>query len=124
MGWSTTVITPPDGDMADYFASLQKVRDRGFATLWPTHGPPIREVAPFIDAYKEHRLAREAQILAQLRAGPSRIADMVPTMYADVDPRLHPAAMHSVYAHMIRLVKAGMLTVDGAPSMQSEYRLA
>jgi glyoxylase-like metal-dependent hydrolase (beta-lactamase superfamily II) len=124
MGWSTTVITPPDGDMTDYFASLQKVRERAFATLYPTHGPPIREVAPFIDAYKAHRLAREEQIMAQIRAGRGRIADMVPVMYADVDARLHPAAMHSVLAHMIRLVEAGVLKTDGAPDMQSDYRLA
>lgn len=124
MGWSTTVITPPDGDMADYFASLEKVRARNFNVIWPTHGPPIRDVTEFIDAYKAHRLAREEQILAQLRAGRTTIKDMIPVMYADVDQRLHPAAMHSVFAHMIRLVKAGVLTTDGAPAMDGAYRLA
>lgn len=124
MGWSTTVITPPDGDMADYFASLEKVRARNFNVIWPTHGPPIREVTEFIDAYKAHRLAREEQILAQLRAGRVTIKDMVPVMYADVDQRLHPAAMHSVFAHMIRLVKAGVLKTDGDPAMDSAYRFA
>ncbi len=124
MGWSTTVITPPDGDMADYFASLQKVRARNFNVIWPTHGPPIREVTEFIDAYKAHRLAREEQILAQLRAGRTTIKDMIPIMYADVDQRLHPAAMHSVFAHMIRLVKAGVLKTDGEPAMDSAYRFA
>jgi len=124
MGWSTTVITPPDGDMTDYFASLEKVRARNFNVIWPTHGPPIREVTEFIDAYKTHRLAREEQILAQLRAGRTTIKDMVPVMYADVDQRLHPAAMHSVFAHMIRLVKAGVLKTNGEPAMDGVYRLA
>lgn len=124
MGWSTTVVSPPDGDMDDYLASLEKVRARNFATLWPTHGPPIREVRAFIDAYEVHRLDREAQILAQLRAGRTKIADMVPVMYADVNPALHPAARHSVYAHMIRLAKRGVVSTSGAPAPDSEYRLA
>lgn len=124
MGWSTTVISPPDGDMDDYIRSVEAVRDRSFDTLWPTHGPPIRDVRPFIDAYLAHRLAREAQVLARLKAGDARIPDMVAVMYADVDKRLHPAACHSVLAHMIRLVKRGVVRSDGAPSVASEYRLA
>jgi glyoxylase-like metal-dependent hydrolase (beta-lactamase superfamily II) len=123
MGWSTTVVSPPDGDMDDYLASLEKVRARNFTTLWPTHGPPIRDVRAFIDAYEAHRLEREAQILAQLRAGRTRIADMVPVMYADVNPALHPAARHSVFAHMIRLTKRGVVATHGAPAPDSEYRL-
>ncbi|MET0182299.1 MAG: MBL fold metallo-hydrolase [Caulobacterales bacterium] len=124
MGWSTTVVTPPDGDMAAYLDSLTKIRKRGFTTLWPTHGPPIREPAPFIDAYRAHRLAREDQILTQVRAGHTQIKDMIGAMYADVDPRLHPAAAQSVLAHAIRLVGAGVLKTDGAPDMQSNYRIA
>ena len=124
MGWSTTVITPPDGDMGDYLASLEKIRARGFATLWPTHGPPIREVGPFIDAYIAHRREREAQILARLAAGDTRIKAMVPTLYAAVDQRLWPAAAHSVLAHMIELVRIGRARTVGAPGMDSEYRPA
>jgi len=124
MGWSTTVVTPPDGNMGDYLASLDKIRARGFATLWPTHGPPITEVGPFIDAYRAHRLDRERQILAQLAAGQTRIVDMVPRMYAGVDQRLYPAAGRSVLAHLIELVKDGRVKTDGAPEGNSEYRLA
>jgi glyoxylase-like metal-dependent hydrolase (beta-lactamase superfamily II) len=123
MGWSTTVVSPPDGDMADYYASLQKVTDRGFATLWPTHGPPVTEVRPFLEAYKAHRLARERQILDRLAAGQGRIRDMVPVIYADVDPRLHPAAAHSVLAHLIHLVRARVVETDGEPGPDSVYRL-
>jgi glyoxylase-like metal-dependent hydrolase (beta-lactamase superfamily II) len=124
MGWSTTVISPPHGDMTDYYASLDKVAARGFATLWPTHGPPVTEVAPFLAAYKAHRLDRERQILAELAKGPRRIVEMVPVMYAAVEPRLHPAAAHSVFAHLIHLVRQGQVVTDGAPAPDSLYRLA
>jgi glyoxylase-like metal-dependent hydrolase (beta-lactamase superfamily II) len=124
MGWSTTVVTPPDGNMGDYMRSLERVRERGFSTLWPTHGPPIRDVEPFIDAYAAHRRDRERQILERLAAGDARIKAMVPTIYANVDPRLHPAAAHSVLAHMIELVKSGRVATEGAPGLDSEYRLA
>ena len=124
MGWSTTVVTPPDGNMGDYLASLDAIKARGFARLWPTHGPPITEVGPFIDAYRAHRLDRERQILAQLAAGQTRIVDMVPRMYVGVDSRLYPAAGRSVLAHLIELVKDGRVATDGAPEGNSEYRLA
>lgn len=124
MGWSTTVITPPDGDMGDYFASLAKVRARNFDVLWPTHGAPVREVGPFIDAYVAHRRAREAQILEALDAGLTTIKTMVPSLYAAVDPRLHPAAAHSVFAHMIQLVREGRVVTPGEPGLDAEYRLA
>ena len=124
MGWSTTVITPPDGDMGDYFASLAKVRARHFDTLWPTHGAPVREVGPFIDAYVAHRRAREAQILDALGAGLTTIKAMVPSLYAAVDPRLHPAAAHSVLAHMIQLTREGRVACEGPPGLDATYRLA
>lgn len=125
MGWSTTVISPPDGDMSDYFDSLVKVRDRDFETLWPTHGPPIQgNVREFVQAYIDHRMARENQIIEQLRQGRGTIRDMVTVMYADVDKKLHPAACHSVLAHMIRLVKTGRVQCMDQPCIDSIYRLA
>ena len=124
MGWSTTVITPPDGDMGDYLRSLQTVRDRGFSTLWPTHGPPVSVPAPFIAAYAAHRLDRERQILDRLAAGDRTIKAMVPVIYAAVDPRLHAPAAHSVLAHMIELVKSGRVHTIAAPTLDSEYSLA
>lgn len=124
MGWSTTVVSPPDGDMDTYLASLDNVQARDFATLWPTHGPPVTEVRAFIGAYRAHRMDREAQIIARLQAGQTRIMEMVPVMYADVDTRLYPAAAHSVLAHLIRLVKIGRVRSDGAPSLGASYALA
>jgi glyoxylase-like metal-dependent hydrolase (beta-lactamase superfamily II) len=124
MGWSTTVIAPPDGDMTDYMQSLERVRAGSFATLWPTHGPPVRDVEPFLDAYIAHRRERQAQILRALAAGPARIADLVPRLYADVDPQLHPAAARSMLAAMIDLVRRSEILSDGAPGPASLYRLA
>jgi glyoxylase-like metal-dependent hydrolase (beta-lactamase superfamily II) len=123
MGWSTTVVTPPDGDMGAYLASLGVIQARNFKTLWPTHGPPITEPGPFIDAYREHRMDRERQILAQLGAGETRIREMVPKMYVGVDSRLYPAAAHSVFAHMLELVRTGRVTTSGAAGLESDYRL-
>jgi glyoxylase-like metal-dependent hydrolase (beta-lactamase superfamily II) len=124
MGWSTTVVSPPDGDMGDYYASLHKVAQRDFATLWPTHGPPITDVAPFLDAYRDHRLERERQIQAFLAAGPAAIPDIVRTLYAAVDPRLHPAAARSVLAHLIHLARQGRVIRETSPDGTEAYRLA
>jgi glyoxylase-like metal-dependent hydrolase (beta-lactamase superfamily II) len=124
MGWSTTVITPPDGDMGDYLRSLAVVRARNFDTVWPTHGPPIRDATPFIDAYVAHRHDRERQILDRLAIGDTRIKAMVPVIYAAVDPRLHAPAAHSVLAHMIELVKSGRVVCDGSLGLDSDYHLA
>jgi len=114
MGWSTTVVTPPDGDMAQYMASLKKLLARDDRVLYPTHGGPVRDPKPFIQAYIDHRLEREAQIVACLRDGIATIPEMVARMYADVDRRLHPAAARSVLAHLIQLEQGGRVTVkDG-----------
>ncbi|MGA0607868.1 MBL fold metallo-hydrolase [Phenylobacterium sp. VNQ135] len=119
MGWSTTVITPPDGDMTAYLKSLDLIRSRGFDTLWPTHGPPIRDVGAFIDAYKAHRQERIDQILDALEAGSGSIGELVPRLYADVDPRLWPAASRSMLAAMIHLEREGRVRNESGI-----YRLA
>lgn len=124
MGWSTTVISPPDGNMRQYFASLDKIRARGFATLWPTHGPPVTDVTPFIDAYATHRRGREAAIVERMRAGDTLIPEMVKVIYKDVDKRLHAPAAHSVLAHMIQLVEEGRAVADGPLTLSTHYRLA
>jgi glyoxylase-like metal-dependent hydrolase (beta-lactamase superfamily II) len=124
MGWSTTVISPPDGNMGDYYRSLARVRDRNFSTLWPTHGPPVTDVRPFIDAYLAHRRAREDAILARLSAGDTLIPDMVKIIYKDVDVRLHAPAAHSVLAHMIHLVEAGRAKANGPFALTTHYSVA
>lgn len=126
MGWSTTVVVPPDGDMRAYMDSVRKVRGRADVTLWPTHGAPIREPAPFLDAYLAHRLEREAQILAVVRAGVTSVPAIVEQLYVDVDVELHRAARRSVLAHLAKLVDDGFVAVDGAvagagPTLRSAF---
>jgi glyoxylase-like metal-dependent hydrolase (beta-lactamase superfamily II) len=119
MGWSTTVVTPPDGDMTQYMASVKKLMARSDAVLYPTHGAPVTDPKPFLAAYLEHRLDRERQILACIREGLPTIPQMVARMYADVDKRLHPAASRSVLAHLIQLEQEGRVVNDGG-----RYRLS
>ena len=123
MGWSTTVVSPPDGDMGQYMQSLQKVADRRDAILYPTHGGPITDPTPFLDAYAEHRRERERQILDQLVTGPKSIRDMVTVLYADIDKKLHKPARRSVWSHLIQLHRRGRVsTVDGdIPRRTSTY---
>jgi glyoxylase-like metal-dependent hydrolase (beta-lactamase superfamily II) len=123
MGWSTTVVSPPDGDMRAYLDSLRKVQGRGDAVLWPTHGGPVTEPGPFLDAYLAHRLAREAQVLDAVRRGHRRIRPMVAELYADVRPELHKPAARSVLAHLVKLVDDGLVAVDGGgpPRLRAEY---
>lgn len=124
MGWSTTVVAPPDGDMGDYLASLRRLIARDFATLYPTHGAPVTDPGPFLNAYLAHRLEREAQILARLEAGDRTIAEMIPILYAAVDRRLWPAASLSVLAHLILLVRQGRVAAEPEATLQAVYRLA
>jgi len=123
MGWSTTVIGPPDGDMRAYLESLRRVAGRGDEVLWPTHGAPVTDPGPFLEAYLEHRLAREAQVLAAVRAGHRRIAPIVLDLYAAVRPQLHKPAARSVLAHLVKLVDDGVVAVEGGgrPRLSSTY---
>ena len=115
MGWSTTVVSPPDGDIAAYLASLRKLLPRDDAVFYPTHGPPVRDPRPFVEAYIAHREMRDGQILAHLAEGPKTIPEMVADMYADVPRNLHRAAGRSVLAHLIHMVDTGRVGCDGTP---------
>lgn len=124
MGWSTSVISPPDGDMADYMASLELLLMRDDAVYWPTHGPAIADPKPHVRAFIEHRKERESEILRCLAAGGRRIAEMVPTMYAHVPDYLHAAAARSVFATMALLVDRGDVVCDGELAVDGTYRLS
>jgi glyoxylase-like metal-dependent hydrolase (beta-lactamase superfamily II) len=119
MGWSTTVVTPPDGNMTEYMASVRKLMARDDRTLYPTHGAPVGEPKQFLAAYLEHRHEREAQIVAAIKDGLDTIPAMVARIYAGVDKGLHAAASRSVLAHLIKLESEGRVSHDGA-----RYRLA
>ena len=123
MGWSTTVIAPPDGDMRAYFESLHRVAARNDATLWPTHGAPVTDPQPFLAAFLAHRLGREAQVLAAVRGGQTSIAAMVKVLYADVRKELHKPARRSVLSHLVKLVDDGLVAVadGGRPTLRANY---
>ena len=124
MGWSTSIVSPPDGNMKRYMESLKLLLTRDDEIYWPTHGPAIRDPKPFVRAFIAHREEREQQILKQLAAGRTRIADMVPVVYAAVDKRLYPAAARSMLAHIEYLVERGVVTTEGKPTLGATYRLA
>ncbi len=107
MGWSTTVVSPPDGNMADYLASLRKLLDRNDSVYYPTHGKPIETPQRFVRALLAHRKLREAQILSFLKTGPAAIAAMVAQLYATTPKILHGAAGRSVLAHLEDLIARG-----------------
>jgi glyoxylase-like metal-dependent hydrolase (beta-lactamase superfamily II) len=123
MGWSTTIVTPPDGDMQAYMRSLDLLLPRDDVLYRPCHGPAIENPQAFVQAYIEHRQARNSQILQCLKDSIHGIPEMVERMYADVPAFLHPAAQRSVLAHLIHLTETGEARCDGIPELKSEYRI-
>ncbi|MGX9963334.1 MBL fold metallo-hydrolase [Roseomonas sp. F4] len=115
MSWSTTVVSPPDGDMAAYMASLGKLAARDAGLYLPGHGPPLPNPAPFVAALAAHRLEREAKVLDALRVARRATAlELVPAVYGPVlDPKLVPAAARSLLAHLIKLAAEGQAVRDG-----------
>ena len=116
MGWSSTIIPPPDGNLGDYLRSLEALIDRGERdqVYWPTHGPPIAAPQRYAQALLAHRHRRTAQILACLRDGPATIPALVARMYTDTPAVLHPAAERSVLAHLIHLTEQSRVGAEPA----------
>ncbi len=121
MGWSTTVIAPPDGDMRAYFASLRLLLGRDDAVLWPTHGGPVTDPPPFLEAYLAHRLEREAQVVASIYGGTGTVPAIVAELYTAVPKELHPAAERSVFAHLVKLVDDGVVSCDGPLTAEATF---
>ena len=123
MGWSTSVIAPPDGDMAAYMASLEKLLERPDEVYWPTHGPAITEPRRHVRAFIAHRRERESAIIACLKSGIDSVPTMVERLYIGLDPRLRGAAARSVLAHLIDLIGRDIVTSDGPATVEASYRL-
>jgi glyoxylase-like metal-dependent hydrolase (beta-lactamase superfamily II) len=123
MGWSTSVIAPPDGDMTSYLHALDKLLARDDALYWPTHGPAISDPKTHVRAFIAHRRARSAAILQRLAAGDETIPALVEAIYVGLDPRLRAAAGRSVLSHLIALVEDGDVASDGPPSVEAHFRL-
>ena len=113
MAWSTSVVSPPDGDMAAYMASLQRLHDRSDRTYYPAHGPAVTKPRQLVRGMLGHRRQREAQILRLLDDAPRQIRDFVAAMYKGLDPRLHGAAGRSVLAHLVDLERQGRVRQQG-----------
>lgn len=112
MGWSTTVVVPPDGDMAAYMASLDKLRQRDDRIYFPAHGPPVTKPHQYVRSLIGHRMQRERQILRLISEKSRDVPDIVANAYPGLDPRLVTAAGGSVYAHLLDLERRGMVVQD------------
>lgn len=124
MGWSTTIVAPPDGAMRDYMASLDKLSARPERRFLPGHGGSIEDAESYVNALKRHRHMREAEILERIVQGDRTIPEMVAVMYRDTDPRLHRAAGLSVLAHLEDLVASGKVVSNGQPILEGRFEPA
>lgn len=121
MAWATSIVAPPDGAMADYMASLERLLARDDRIFLPGHGGPVKEPQAFMRGLRTHRRMRERAILERIRAGDRLIPDMVKAIYRDTDPRLHGAAALSVLAHIEDLVEKGQIATDGPARLAGTY---
>jgi glyoxylase-like metal-dependent hydrolase (beta-lactamase superfamily II) len=112
MGWSTTVVVPPDGDMGDFMASLDKLRQRDDRIFYPAHGPPVTKPQQLLRGLIGHRMQRDKQILRLVREGVEGVPEIVAAAYPGLDPRLVPAAGGSVTAHLMDLERRGLVHHD------------
>jgi glyoxylase-like metal-dependent hydrolase (beta-lactamase superfamily II) len=124
MGWSTSIVAPPDGSMVDYMASLERLTHRDEQIYFSGHGPEIPDAVRFVKFLIRHRKAREASILHRLAKGEADIPTMVRAIYIGIDPRLTTAAGYSVLAHLEDLVARGVVATDGDPVIGGTYRMA
>ncbi len=124
MGWASTLISPPDGDLSDYFTSLERLRAVDARAFYPGHGDPVRDTGRRLDELTRHRQDRTAQILAALADSPATPAELSARIYTDTPPALMAAAQRNIFAHLIDLVTKNHVTVNGAPSASSLYSKA
>ncbi len=124
MGWSTSIVAPPDGSMIDYMASLDKLTHRAEDLYLPGHGPEIPNAVRYVRFLTRHRKAREASILHRLAKGEADIPTLVRAIYIGIDPRLTGAAGYSVLAHLEDLVGRGVVATDGDPVIGGTYKMA
>ncbi|AXC50693.1 MBL fold metallo-hydrolase [Paracoccus suum] len=120
LGWSSTLISPPDGDLTDYLRSLARIAALGTRQLLPAHGAPIDDPAGRIEELLAHRRARTAEILAALQPGPATAEELARRIYT-VPPALIPAAARNVLSHLLALYDLGALSVDREPGAAARF---
>jgi glyoxylase-like metal-dependent hydrolase (beta-lactamase superfamily II) len=123
MGWATTIVSPPDGDMGDYIASLRRLAGRSWQLLLPGHGPPVPDPATRIAELIAHRRKREAQVLAALESGPATPAILTTRLYQDTPTHLWPAAERNVLAHLLDLEARNLVAVEEGPKPGTWFHL-
>jgi glyoxylase-like metal-dependent hydrolase (beta-lactamase superfamily II) len=121
MAWSTSIVAPPDGSMADYMRSLDKLLARDDRLMLPGHGGPVTKPRVFMRGLKAHRKMREQAILDRIEKGDRTIPEIVAAIYRETDPRLHGAAGLSVLAHLEDLVAHGAVETDGEPALDGVF---
>ncbi|MFC2967584.1 MBL fold metallo-hydrolase [Acidimangrovimonas pyrenivorans] len=122
MGWATSLVSPPDGDLGAFMASLDRLAARGASVLYPGHGAPVTQPAARIAELIAHRRGREAQILAALADGPAATADLTRRIYTEVPAALLPAAERNVFAHLIDLTERNVVSPEGRLSVSAVFR--
>jgi hydroxyacylglutathione hydrolase len=123
MGWSTSLVSPPEGDMGAYRRSLARLAGQRWSRFLPGHGDPVTDPAARLAELAAHRSRREREILTALQAGPATISGLVAAVYTDVPAHLHPAAERNVLAHLLDLAHRNSVDSDGSPSLATQFRL-
>ncbi len=121
MGWASTLISPPDGDLTAFMASLKILQNRTEHTYYAGHGAPLYEAHNMLDYLLAHRLGREDQIMARLQTAPRTVAELTADMYADVNPLLHGAASRNVLAHLVDLFERKLVAPEGAFNAETRF---
>ncbi|MBN8630839.1 MAG: MBL fold metallo-hydrolase [Rhodobacterales bacterium] len=124
MGWATSIVSPPDGDMGDYMASLDRLVAGSWRRFLPGHGKPVETPSARIAELIAHRRQRERQILAGLAKGPDRIPALTGRIYHDIPPALLPAAERNVFAHLIDLTNRNMVVAIPSLHPDAEFVLS
>ena len=122
MGWASTLISPPDGDLGDYFRSLARLETRGERVYYPGHGDPVTAPGARLAELAQHRRDRTAQILTALERRPARVADLVAAIYRDTPAALQAAAARNVFAHLVEMTSQNL--VIAAPDLHPEALFA
>lgn len=121
MGWASTLISPPDGDLGDYFRSLDRLAARDWRVFYPGHGAPVGATAARLDELAAHRRDRSAQILAALEAGPATVAALTEAIYTDTPAALRGAAARNVFAHLVEMTSQNAVKPEGALSPSARF---
>lgn len=123
MGWATSLVSPPDGDLTQFMASLEKLRGRSEQVYYPGHGAAVEDPQPIVEHLISHRRSREAQIIRALEGKAHSVSELTQSMYQDVPVALHGAASRNVFAHLIDLVTRELVAHEGDLSPDAIYRI-